>query len=143
MVIAQGNREIVTPMPMGTTMRMLEETIGEHTPAATSTSKPTGSSGIATVDCPCMNMAEAATKTGGSQMVRPTCGANLREVGGSDKTDMLGVSVFSFRDCLLARTSYKGPGDNLLYRCTVSCERSELDEYLAAGDSMENWDWSL
>lgn len=138
------NRDQATTMPRQTTMAMME-TKGQNVPTTTqpATQSTPLHDEVATVDCPCLTRPGAAMVTGsGPPMATSACGKDVRELPDSEqKLDMMGVSVFSFEDCLLARTSYKGLGDDLLYQCTVSCKKRDPED-VAGGSVVDDWKWS-
>lgn len=51
------------------------------------------------------------------------CGLTVPIKKSQNQTDenIMGISLHSFKDCVIARTVYKMPNSELGYRCALSC----------------------
>jgi hypothetical protein len=52
-----------------------------------------------------------------------------------------GVTMFTFRDCLLSKASFKGDFDETIYRCTLACDSVDLEGDLAGEVVVDDWEW--
>ncbi|KAK5989868.1 hypothetical protein PT974_08130 [Cladobotryum mycophilum] len=74
-----------------------------------------------TFECPNMYFTATATSTGDFQSPTNEATPEPAEDDGHERR-IIGVSVYSMDNCRVARTTYKGLGDDLRYRCTLSCD---------------------
>ena len=109
------------------------------TDAPSSAAEATISAEYMTFDCQCWTeepVAEQGFATSTTPVSTCETRADDRDEGNSGEDFFLGVSRFSSSDCRLARASFKGVGDDVRYRCSLSCRdddfgSEDIDEILA------------
>ncbi|KAJ2967309.1 hypothetical protein NQ176_g9724 [Zarea fungicola] len=120
--------------------------INQSASANPSIARPTGTI-VSTYNCPFITPSATrtlpvSTNTGSAYPAGSVCGLTTPFEKPEDEKEnggIVDVALYSLKDCVIARSSYKISGDTLGYRCALSC--SEDGEPGIAGLD-EGWKWS-